>query len=510
MLFYQAVDLVPEVVGSSSKPILSDRTNTTSSPAKTQPNGTAAPASPGRMDSGLGQSADANGHGPRDLTASLPLPTPIVTTPPSVNGSSNHHHLLSSNIPTAPSQASVPSLSPQSAGATVGSTATPAPTPSSSSFTNTLFGKIVRPPSGVLSRSSPTPSSQHQQTPGDSSQAVSGSAHTSSNGHEKENKSGGGWFSRPRRKESIHAPIPVPSLASSSHSDAGRSNSSLPDIKPRSSKRLQPADKIITSNVNTPSDAVPPSESRRSPVDPTSPQTPLPRSAGGGPNSPSVRPSFDKLHHGAEQSIPPVPPFPDVSTASLASSTLAPPSSTSSSPHHRRKSLTKHAGNFFSRPRSGHNDTFAVPSLLPSSGSAGSQPPSPIVQPTPPQRHPRRVASVLHISSPFASSAMTTTPSRSRPPSSTELHASMLPPRPDSMVTLSPTTPSPISNHLAMPTSSALQHNPTLALPPAPSPPATTNNANSSHGTKRASRKMSFSGPGGFWVWHTKDKDKES
>ena len=534
VLFYQAVDLIPETVGLPSKPILADRVNITSSPGNAQPirlnhDSAVTTSSPHRE-----AAAGANGHSLYDFTASpspapTKLPTPVARPPPSASGSSIHPPPMTggrvspqtlesaAGIDGNHQRTSIPPshiLSASTLG--TGSATASIPTPvSSSSFTNALFGKIGRPPSGVFShRPSPAPSSQHLQAPGESSHAASNPAHVTHGGNEKENRSGGGWFSRPKRKESLHAPIPVLSF-SLPHSDADRSNTSLPEIKPRSSRRPQAVDKIITSGIG---DAASAEELRQSPIESKPSHLQRPRTAPGSsvpssPSSPSMANSFDKSCQSGDQSMASVPPLPDMSTTSLASSAIAPPSSASPSSHQRRKSLSKHAGNFFSRPRSGYDDNLGAPLLSPSPGFAGSQPPSPVVQPTPPARHPRRVASILHISS--QPPPPTTSPSRSRSPSSMEQFASTALPIPESMVALSASAPSPILNHPVTPTSTstaAQQNSSTQHVPPSATtlraPPAVTDSP--THGVKRASRKMSLSGKGSFWGgWGSKDKDHE-
>jgi len=75
--------------------------------------------------------------------------------------------------------------------------------------------------------------SHHQQPYGDGSQAPVSSIHSPSSSNEKENRTGGGWFSRPKRKDSLHSSIQVPG-PSSPHSPSPEPYAPITPSRPES------------------------------------------------------------------------------------------------------------------------------------------------------------------------------------------------------------------------------------------------------------------------------------
>lgn len=498
VLFYQAADLVPETVGLPPKPaVLAERTNL---PAREEsPEKAAVPeavptsiaSSPSTTPSLLPQS-ETNGHASVRVASPglMSPPVSVSPSPPSPKRSnflsaanaspqtpeSNGHHI--SRASTLPPITPVPS--------TPVSVSTPTATRSSG-----LFGRI-RPPSGVFHPRAPTSSVTHGVDQNQPPQASAPVPITPSKG-DKEGKDKGTWFSRPKRKDSLQS-----GLSSSPYSDAG-SSSFLPEIKPRSSKRPQTSentDPTALPNAPTPEPFI-----RTSTDGPIHRPRTAPGSVPPSPVSPSGRMSFDRSYHPPATSVPPVPPLPD----GIASLSPAPDST-----HKRRKSVTG-GSKFFSRPRTGGGgDTTQLIPPTPTLASSTSQPPSPIISPTPPPRHPRRVASVLPISSPPPPVSLGAAIPRSRPPSSADSHsAATVSSRPESMYvgsspSVAPLTPVP-NPRLAMSTSAAYvepHHTPPNLAPTSPQVGTPTV-------SKRASRKMSFTGGGSFFGGWGKDKDKD-
>ena len=342
-----------------------------------------------------------------------------------------------------------------------------------------------RPTSSSMPNDSTPPSSFSPPMPIPGSPVVADPGYASGKEKEKEAGSRTSWF-RPKRKESTshglraneNLGISIPpgsspnsggagplSASAHAHSEGPHSagTSFLPDLRHSRSSNIRPTPRSSVA----PETFLPPPPS--SPGVPPSPTLKRPKTAPGGaggslvvPPSPSTpspsRQSFDR-HYGPsnkDKDVPPVPPLPPITAAQSGGQDngagvnhYASPTTSTTAPPSRRGSLSKSTfGNVLSRrnhdPPAALNSSTSRPPATPAQPLPPPQqaPPSPVATNFPSNytlRQPRRVNSVLPISTPNPKSTPASIPTALSTSSSTP----SLPPHPTAAAAIPPSQTHP-------------------------------------------------------------------